>query len=137
MKLFTRILPIILILCFALPLTAFADDDDLTSSETEETIDDTVSDTDNTDDSVSDTALDDIDTSGQSVFSEFLTELFGTYTPRTQTITETYSDGSTVSYSEIVPGLAGLDWSYIVAVVLFALSLYCVFRVIGGLIKWM
>lgn len=65
-----------------------------------------------------------------------ITALFGSYTPRTQTVTEHLSDGSTVTYTEVVPGIAGLDWPWIVSAVLFAMSLYCVFRMIGGLFKW-
>lgn len=58
--------------------------------------------------------------------------LFGNYTPRTQTVTEYLSDGSSVTYSEVVPGLAGLDWEWISSVSLFALFLYAVLRMIGG-----
>ena len=65
-----------------------------------------------------------------------ITALFGSYTPRTQTVTEYLPDGSSVTYSEVVPGLAGLDWPWIASVALFAMSLYCVFRMIGGLFKW-
>lgn len=65
-----------------------------------------------------------------------ITSLFGTYTPRTQTVTEHLSDGSSVTYTEVVPGLAGLDWPWITSVALFAMALYCIFRMIGGLMKW-
>ena len=65
-----------------------------------------------------------------------VTALFGSYTPRTQTVTEYLPDGSNVTYTEVVPGLAGLDWPWIASVALFAMSLYCVFRMIGGLFKW-
>ena len=65
-----------------------------------------------------------------------LTSMFGTYSPRTQTVTEYLPDGSNVTYTEVVPGLAGLDWPWIASVALFAMSLYCVFRMIGGLFKW-
>lgn len=58
--------------------------------------------------------------------------LFGAYCPRTQTVTEYLSDGSSVTYTEIVPGLAGLDWEWISSVALFALLLYAVLRMIGG-----
>ena len=65
-----------------------------------------------------------------------LTSMFGTYSPRTQTVTEHLSDGSTVTYTEVVPGLAGLDWPWVASVALFAMSLYCIFRMIGGLFRW-
>lgn len=61
--------------------------------------------------------------------------LFGEYQPRTQTVTEYFSDGSTVEYTQIVPGLAGLDWTWIASVFIFALALYCVFRAIGGMLR--
>ena len=65
-----------------------------------------------------------------------LTALFGAYTPRTQTVTEYLSDGSSVTYTEVVPGLAGLDWPWVASVTLFTMALYCIFRMIGGLMKW-
>ena len=73
---------------------------------------------------------------GSSSLGSAVTALFGSYTPRTQTVTEYLSDGTTVSYTEVVPGLAGLDWPWITSVALFAMALYCIFRMIGGLMKW-
>ena len=53
---------------------------------------------------------------------DIIIQLFGVYTPIT------YSDGNI----DIIPdGMAGVDWIFISGVVLFALSLYCVFRIIG------
>lgn len=81
--------------------------------------------------------LDDVETSdNETTLPGVVTSLFGTYTPRTQTVTEFLSDGSTVSYTEVVPGVAGLDWPWITSVSLFAMVLYCVFRLIGGFFKW-
>lgn len=65
-----------------------------------------------------------------------LTALFGEYTPRTQTVTQVLSDGSEVTYQQCVPGLAGLDWNWLASVGIFAMGLYCVFRAIGGCLKW-
>lgn len=62
-------------------------------------------------------------------------EVFGPYEPTTQTVTEYLSDGSTVSYTEIVPGLAGLDWEWIATVGLVALVLFCILKMIGGVLK--
>ena len=88
-------------------------------------------------DSYATRTLDDVETSDDtSTFPSVITSLFGTYTPRTQTVTEFLSDGSTVSYTEVVPGVAGLDWSWVASVALFGMVLYCVFRLIGGLFKW-
>lgn len=81
--------------------------------------------------------LDDVETYDDiSTLPSVITALFGTYAPRTQTVTEYLSDGSSVTYSEVVPGLAGLDWSWVASVALFGMALYCVFRLIGGLFKW-
>lgn len=61
--------------------------------------------------------------------------LFGPYTPRTQTVT-TFYDGQPISIDEqVIPGLAGLDYEWIAGVVLFALIVYCLFRILGGVLK--
>lgn len=49
--------------------------------------------------------------------------LFGVYTPVTG------ADG-------IIPsGAAGVDWGYIAGVVLFAIVLFCFFKIVGAVIK--
>lgn len=68
-------------------------------------------------------------------FAQTILDLFGEYSPRTQTVTEIMSDGSTVTRQEIVPGLAGLDWVWIVEVLLFALVLWRLLCMVGGLFK--
>lgn len=70
-----------------------------------------------------------------STLKDTLTALFGPYIPRTQTVTEHLADGSSVTYTQAVPGLAGLDWSWLASVGLFALFLYSLLRMIGGLLK--
>lgn len=62
--------------------------------------------------------------------------LFGEYTPRTYTVTTYLDDGTAIQSTEIVPGLAGLDFNWIAGVSLFALSLFCIFRMIGGMFRW-
>lgn len=64
-----------------------------------------------------------------------LQELFGEYTPRTQTVTEYLSDGTSVTYQEYVPGVAGMDIPWLAAVGLFGLFCFCVLKLIGGVIK--
>lgn len=85
----------------------------------------------------SDTVLDDEEEVEE--LSQTLTDtveaLFGPYTPRTQTVTEYHSDGSIVEYQEIVPGLAGLDWPWIAAASFFGLFMFCVLKLLGGLLK--
>lgn len=64
-----------------------------------------------------------------------LVELFGEYQPRTQTVTEYLSDGSSVSYQQVIPGVAGMDFEWLSAVGLFALFLFCLMKLVGGLLK--
>lgn len=50
-------------------------------------------------------------------------DLFGVYTP----VYYTDSDGI-----DIIPsGMAGVDWTWVAGVILFAITLYCVFRLVG------
>ena len=56
-----------------------------------------------------------------------IVNLIGSYTP----VEYTLSDGSVI----IPSGTAGCDWVFIAAVALFALSLYCVFRLVGVIIN--
>ncbi len=72
---------------------------------------------------------------GPGTLPEFLRAMFGTYTPKTQTVT-TYFDGQPLDVStEYVPGLAGLDVEWIASVVLFGVVVYCLFRLLGGVVK--
>lgn len=70
-----------------------------------------------------------------ATLSDTVTALFGPYTPRTQTVTDHLADGTSVTYQQIIPGVAGLDWSWLTSVGLFALVLYGLLRMIGGLLK--
>lgn len=70
-----------------------------------------------------------------STLKDTLTTLFGPYIPRTQTVTERLEDGSSVTSTQAVPGLAGLDWPWLASVGLFALFLYSLLRMIGGMLK--
>lgn len=72
--------------------------------------------------------------SGSSLISA-VTALFGEYTPKTYNVTTYLSDGTAVQSTEIVPGLAGLDYEWIAGAAFFALVLYGLLRLIGGLIK--
>lgn len=68
-------------------------------------------------------------------FVSTLKALFGTYTPKTYNVTTYLSDGTAVHSTEIVSGLAGLDYEWITSVALFSLVLYGLLRMIGGLLK--
>lgn len=62
---------------------------------------------------------------------EVLRSIFGTYTPIS--VTETTADGATVV--RYLNGLAGVDWEYVGGVLLFSIVLYCLFRILGGVMK--
>lgn len=79
--------------------------------------------------------FDDAAPAGEDTLSGLIEALFGTYTPRTQTVTEHLSDGSTVTYTELVPGVAGMDWHWLGGVSLFAMTLWSLFCLIGGVLK--
>lgn len=71
----------------------------------------------------------------RSSFLEALESIFGEYQPRTYSVTTYLPDGTAVTSTEIVPGLAGLDWVWIFGVGLFALFLFCLMRLLGGAVK--
>lgn len=73
--------------------------------------------------------------SGTLALTETIRSLFGSYTPRTQTVT-TYYNGEAISTDEqIIPGLAGLDYEWLVGVGIFSIMLYCLFRLLGGVLR--
>lgn len=72
----------------------------------------------------------------RSAFMSALVAIFGEYTPRTQTVATYFADGTFVQSVEYVQGLAGLDWLWISGVFLFCIVIYCIFRMIGGVLKW-
>lgn len=61
--------------------------------------------------------------------------VLGEYSPRTQTVTQYISDGSSETYTEIVPGVAGMDWAWISGAGLFGLVLFSFFKFVGVLLK--
>lgn len=66
---------------------------------------------------------------------ELLVDLFGSYEPKTYTVTEYLPDGETVISQQYVPGLAGMDFEWLASIGLFALMIYCLFKLIGGVLK--
>lgn len=72
---------------------------------------------------------------GDSSLLALVNSVFGDYQPRTQTVTEVYSDGSTVTYTEVVDGLAGLDFYWLGGVLVFAIVLVSFFKFLGGIFK--
>lgn len=64
-----------------------------------------------------------------------LRSLFGEYTPKTQTVT-TYFDGQVIdTTTEIIPGVAGMDFEWLTSVALFGIVLFCLFKLLGGILK--
>lgn len=61
--------------------------------------------------------------------------VFGDYHQRTQTVTEIAADGTSVTSTEPVPGLAGLDWYWLSGVFLFTIVLWSFFRFLGVVFK--
>lgn len=61
--------------------------------------------------------------------------VFGEYHQRTQTVTEIVSDGTSVTSTEPVHGLAGLDWYWLSGVFLFTVVLWSFFRFLGVVFK--
>lgn len=75
------------------------------------------------------------DNAGPPTLAGTIRSLFGPYTPRTQTIT-TYYDGQPIATEEqIIPGLAGLDFEWLSGVAIFALVTFCLFRLLGGVLR--
>lgn len=55
-----------------------------------------------------------------------IVDIFGSYVPYTYSI----------SGEDVIPaGMAGVDWPWISGAVFFGITLYCVFRIIGGAFK--
>ncbi len=72
---------------------------------------------------------------GTPTLAETLRARFGPYTPRTQTVT-TYYDGQPIATEEqVIPGLAGLDFEWLSGVAIFALVTFCLFRLLGGVLR--
>lgn len=68
--------------------------------------------------------------------ADTIRSLFGVYTPRTQMVT-TYYDGQVIATEEqLVPGLAGLDYEWLAGVGIFALITFCLFRLLGGVLRY-
>ena len=69
---------------------------------------------------------------------QLIITLFGVYTPVTTDAVYTYVvDGQTYTgyYDVVASGAAGLDWPWIMGVVLFAICLWSLFRIIGSFFK--
>lgn len=70
-----------------------------------------------------------------STVAAAVVSVFGEYQPITHTVTDHLSDGSSVTYEQVVPGLAGVDWVWVTGAAFSAMVLYSVFRLLGVLVK--
>ena len=62
---------------------------------------------------------------------EIMKSIFGVYTP--VTVQQVAADGTT--YEQALTGMAGVDWPYVGGVLLFAIIVYCLFRILGVILK--
>lgn len=72
---------------------------------------------------------------GDGSLLSIVNRVFGDYQPRTQTVTEVMTDGSVVTYTETIDGLAGLDWYWLGGVLVFSIVLVSFFKFLGGVFK--
>lgn len=71
----------------------------------------------------------------QQTMKDVVSLVLGDYAPRTQTVTQYFSDGSSETYTEIVPGVAGMDWEWLSGAGLFGLLLFSFLKLVGVLLK--
>ena len=70
-----------------------------------------------------------------STMQDILTAIFGIYTPVTSDAVVSAADGSVAVVNQVASGMAGVDWPYVLGVLLFAVVLYSFFRLIGAILK--
>lgn len=71
--------------------------------------------------------------------SSIIERLFGTYVPVSYPVTEMVWDSANEQFITVTnyvtpSGAAGVNWSYVAGVMLFAITLYSLFRLIGGVV---
>ena len=71
----------------------------------------------------------------QQTMKDVVVMVLGDYSPRTQTVTQYLSDGTAQTSTEIVPGVAGMDWEWISGAGLFGLVLFSFLKLVGVLLK--
>lgn len=69
-----------------------------------------------------------------------ITSIFGAYTPVTYQYEWSQWDSATEQYitmraTKVADGMAGVDWPFVLGVLIFVVSLYCVLRIIGAVIN--
>lgn len=66
-----------------------------------------------------------------SALITFLSSVLGSYEPVTY---EVYNSASEQYDTVIASGLAGVDWPYLAAVLVLAITVYSVFKCLGGML---
>lgn len=61
-----------------------------------------------------------------------LESIFGTYSP---VLTDVYNDAGEVIGEVVASGMAGVDWPYLSGVLIFCITLYSLFRIVGVFFK--
>lgn len=80
------------------------------------------------------TSLSDPSDPEKGSLKSIILQVFGDYEPRTQTIETSQGDQQTIQ-TEIVPGVAGVDWPWLAGVLVFSIAFYGFFRILGVLIR--
>lgn len=70
-----------------------------------------------------------------NTFLNIINSIIGTYTPVTYEVTTELSDGTLSSYDAVASGMAGVDWPWVISAAIYALFIYCIFRLIGGIFR--
>lgn len=58
--------------------------------------------------------------------------ILGIYDP---IYTDVYDDTGAVIGQQIAQGVAGVDWTFVIGGLIFGITLYCILRMIGGVIS--
>lgn len=71
---------------------------------------------------------------------DLILSIFGSYEPVTYEVTQgiynaDLGDVNLITYDAIPSGMAGVDWPFVLGVVVFIVALYCVLRIIGAVIS--
>lgn len=76
--------------------------------------------------------------SAPGTFKDMVSRIFGSYTPVTsaETVTEIINGETVTTIIDVVaPGAAGVDYVWLSGVLLFALMLFCLFKLLGGILS--
>lgn len=71
---------------------------------------------------------------------DLILSIFGEYEAVTYTVTNgvynpALDDVEQIQYSAVASGFAGVDWPFVLGVLVFIVALYCVLRIVGAVIS--